>query len=86
MIVLVFQKTENTTLILVDYYSFFCYMQIFDGPLHMVVLIGSTINFKRFYQTKQWKEEEIFFIRTCAETGFRTPLSKEHCLIDFLID
>ena len=71
MIVLVFQKTENTTLILVDYYSFFCYMQIFYGPLHTVVLIGSTINFKRFYQTKQCKEEKIYFIHTCAETGFR---------------
>lgn len=71
MIVLVFQKTENTTLILVDYYSFFCYMQIFYGPLHTVVLIGSTINFKRFYQTKQCKEEKIYVIHTCAETGFR---------------
>ena len=70
-IVLVFQKTENTTLILVDCYSFFWSMQIFDGPLHAVVLIGSTIHFKRLYQTKQCKEEKIFFICTCAETGFR---------------
>ena len=54
-----------------DYYSVFCYMQIFDGPLHTLALIGSTINFTRFYQTKQCKEEKIFLICTCAETGFR---------------
>jgi len=46
-------------------------MQNFDGPLHTVVLIGSTIDFKRFYQTAQCKEEKIFFIHTCSETGFR---------------
>ena len=76
MIVHVFQKAENATLILVDNYLFFCYMQIFDGPLHTVVLIGSTINFKRLYQTKQCKEEKIFFIHTCAESGFRNTSLK----------
>jgi len=86
MIVLAFQKTENTTLILVDYYSVFCYMQIFYDPLHTLVLIGSTINFKRFYRTKQYKEEKIFFICTVQKLVLGTPVSKELCLIDFLID
>ena len=45
-------------------------MQICDGPLHTVVLIGSTINFKRFYQTAQCKEGK-FSSSTRAETCFR---------------
>jgi hypothetical protein len=72
MVVLVFKMRETPTLIWVDNCSFSLLHAVFWWPIYTQwCWLAVPLILRGFFQTKQCKEEKIFFICTCAETGFR---------------